>query len=183
MGHNQIMKNFRQKGVRDMKKYFTLLLMVLFLIVAPSTSYAKIEKIKDSFDGTLTIRCYRTDVKPFQSMMFAKLIRTDKSESIFLRANMSTTRGIGWYFFSDTYAEMKVDDDKIYNLKIIDTQSQINILLDTNATIKVTPEIADIIKKANKLTFRFFFDNQQPVVVNLSDKALKEWQEVINTNK
>jgi hypothetical protein len=173
-----------------MKKKLLATLMVCLITISlfPAFAFAKINKTTDKFDGTLKIE---SDISKgtgiFSFVTFAKFIDTKSNVTYGIFPHMYEYKE--WWFFEKTPVEMKVDDNpEIFKLSVLDTYSKMegtgySHALITASYIDVNKENLNLIKNAKKLTFRISFAKQPAYVWQVPDKVLKEWQEVINTNK
>ena len=80
------------------------------------------------------------------------------------------------------------DGETIYKLLVFDTMSEMkggvtNYVLLTGVAIFPHPDAINLLHKAKKATFRIHFDNQPAVIWDVPADVLKEWKDVIATEK
>lgn len=160
-----------------MKKVVRLIIM-LCCICSFQVTYAEFDKRVDSFDETIRFYSVNQNVNDFVQLNFYKSFSKDRNEYYRIYA---ATHFLKKYDFSKDYAELKIDGNiyKVYVIKTEDYKHSNNGLYSISLTVEIPNEIIDDLLASNKVSLRFHRENGWEDIVDLPDKVLNEWKQVI----
>ena len=162
-------------------KKLLLCFIVLCFVGNSSISYAHIKRKVDSFDNSIRFVSYN-DIDIINHIGLKKIYFSDGGikYNIFLSSNASDKDDM----YSKKDVEIKTDAD-ISKVKVVDaTITRFIYSADIiDSKVELSPELVEKIKNANKISVRFYKENGMANTINLSDKVVAEWKQVINTEK
>ena len=135
---------------------------------------------KSSFqDGTKLAQYERFNYEWDNVNLFKVIYKDGKPSINMLELYVSK---LDWWFFNEDNIQIKIDDDKIYDLKVVKVKREVSSLntCRTNCYIIITPEQIDLIKNANNIVARVNFSNRNSVTWTITSEMLDEWKQVIN---
>ena len=136
----------------------------------------------DAFDKKVSVATKADNVTSAINMMLIKFFRTDGTSYCTIYFNKVAK---DWWFFDRKYIEAKINDKNIYYLKVKNTESEVFSTGDTYTSCyaNLNDEVLNAINNEEKITFRIRFENRPNAIWEPSKETIKNFQEVINTDK
>lgn len=153
-----------------MKKIICLL--SLFLFLNASLANAEIRKGTDEFSGKIFFESKSYNI-PTGAISLKKIGNNYKI--IFWKPSISGEK------FTRENIPIKIDDNDVEFLTVeenIFNQITKNIM-DISIKSKVSQDVINKIKVANRVALKFYKDKGEPVIIVLPDEVLAEWKQVI----